>query len=416
MKDVELYRTLLGLEAPWRVKAVRLEVSREEIEVEVECDQSTWVCPQCQKAAHRHGSEQRRWRHLDSCQFKTFVVAAVPRVKCDEHGTATVQVPWAEGRSRFSALFERLAIDVLLQTSVQGACKLLRISWDQADGIKQRAVQRGLARKPLAPIRRLCVDEKGVGGGHRYLTVVLNADDPDGATVEYIGEGRGRESLEAFWRSRSAEQLQAVEAVAMDLLPAYKHVTLECVPGAAEKIVHDPFHLMRHMNDAVNEVRRQDHPILGRLPRLKGLNTRQMWLYGYENLPERYHEPLAFLRRRMRCTARAWEIKELLREFFRCASYGEACEFFKRWYGWAIRSRLHPVKCVARMLKKNLRNILTFFRHRLTTAPSEAINSVLAGLIKKACGYRNRERFKTDAFFHAGGLDLYPVSLNQIPR
>ena len=114
----------------------------------------------------------------------------------------------------------------------------------------------------------------------------------------------------------------------------------------------------------------------------------------------------------MRRTARAWEIKELLREFFRCASYEQACEFFKRWYGWAIRSQLVPVKYVARMLKKNLRNILTFFRHRLTTAPSEAINSVLAGLIKKACGYRNRERFKTDAFFHAGGLDLYPVTLN----
>lgn len=408
MKDAELYQRLLGLRRPWRVVGVRLDLEREEIEVEVGCERTVWACPICHQRAQVHDYHRRRWRHLDSCQCKTFVVADIPRVKCEEHGTVMVQVSWAEGSSRFTVLFERLAIDVLLQTSIRGACRLLRINWDQADGIKQRAVQRGLARKTTGPIRRLCVDEKGIGRGYQFMTVVLNADGLEGAKIEYIGEGRGRESLEAFWRTRSRSQLAAVEAVAMDLWRPYKEATCAHVPQAKEKIVHDPFHLMRHMNEAVDQVRRQDRRTHYWPNRWCGFSFRQMWLYGFEHLPERYREPLKQLRKVMRQTARAWEIKELLREFFRCRTEEQAQAFFKRWYGWAIRSRLAPVKYVARMLKKHLTNILTFFRYRLSTAPSEGINSVLTGIIKKASGHRNRERFKLDAFFHAGGLDLYP--------
>jgi len=409
MKDAKLYQHLLGLTRPWRVAAVHLEMEKQEVEVKVECGREGWVCPVCHRRAHLHDRHRRRWRHLDSCQCKTFVVADVPRVKCAEHGTVMVQVPWAEGRSRFTALFERFAIDVLLATSIRGACHLLRINWDQADGIKQRAVRRGLARKQAVPIRRLCVDEKGVGRGHQYLTIVLNADNPQGAKIEYIAEGRKRESLESFWLSRTAEQLEGVEAVAMDMHKPYKTATCAHVPGAEEKIVHDPFHIMRHMNEAVETVRKGEPRTQGWPNRWGRLNFKQMWLYGFDRLPERYREPFETLRKIMRETARAWEVKELLRAFYRCGTEREAIEFFKKWYGEAMRSGLAPVKYVARLIEKHLANILTFFRHRLTTAPSEGINSVLTGIIKKACGHRNKERFKTDAFFHAGGLDLYPA-------
>jgi transposase len=86
-----------------------------------------------------------------------------------------VAVPWAEKYARFSRLFERLAIDVMQECSIRGACELLRISWDEADGIKQRAVQRGLARKQPVVMPRLCVDEKGMVRGHNYLTIVARA-------------------------------------------------------------------------------------------------------------------------------------------------------------------------------------------------------------------------------------------------
>jgi transposase len=145
MQDFQLYEQILGPSAPWRVKAVNLLRGVEEVEVEVECTEKDWACPECHQRMQVHEWERRRWRHLDSCQFKTFIEAEVPRVKCAEHGSQNVAVPWAEKYARFTRLFERFAIDVLRECSVQAGCGILRISWDEADGIKQRAVARGLA-------------------------------------------------------------------------------------------------------------------------------------------------------------------------------------------------------------------------------------------------------------------------------
>lgn len=165
MQDIQLCQQLLGLSGPWAVVRVTMKREAQEIEVEVRCLETVWGYPTCGKQMQGHGQEERRWRHLDSCQFKTLIVCAVPRVRCLEHGTQQVAVPWAERRSRFTRLFERLAMDVLLECSVLGAGELLGISWAEADGIKQRAVARGLARKPVSAPARLCVDEKSAGHG-----------------------------------------------------------------------------------------------------------------------------------------------------------------------------------------------------------------------------------------------------------
>jgi len=408
MKDIQLYQQILGLEEPWRVESVTLKVKEREIEVRVGYAETLWGCPQCGQRMHLHDHEKRRWRHLDSCQFKTVIVSEVPVVRCQEHGSQTVAAPWAEKYSRFSRLFERLAIDVMLECSISGACDLLRISWDEADGIKQRAVRRGLARRASAVMPRLCVDEKSMGRGQNYLTIV--AEVTDGATtVQYVGEDRRQESLDAFWQRLTSEQLAGVEAVAMDMWDPFVQSTLAHVPGAAGKIVHDPFHLVKYMNEAVNAVRQSEHRRLQAAGDDILKNTRQLWLYGMENMPARHVQRFAEVKELNLQTSRAWAIKEVFRNFWRCDQVKEAQRYFKDWYGWAIRSRLEPVKKVARLCQARLGNILTFFVHRLTNGPIEGLNNKIQGLIKKAYGYRSKERFKTDIFFHLGGLDLYPA-------
>lgn len=96
----------------------------------------------------------------------------MPRVQCPEHGVRQARVPWAEARSRFTLLFERFAIDVLLQTDVAGAARILSISRDEAHGIMQRAVERGLSRRERTVPVRIGVDEKALAKGHRYATLV----------------------------------------------------------------------------------------------------------------------------------------------------------------------------------------------------------------------------------------------------
>jgi transposase len=109
-------------------------------------------------------------------------------------------------------------------------------------------------------------------------------------------------------------------------------------------------------------------------------------------------------------TTRAWSIKESLRDLWRCRSRTWAEQHWRWWYGWAIRSRLSPVQEVARMLKRHLPGVLTYFRHRVTNAASEGLNSKIQRIKKMAYGFRNREHFKTAIFFHCGGLDLYPTT------
>ena len=408
MKDFQLYQQILGLVEPWVVESVTLKAKEQEIEVRVGFADTLWGCPLCQKRMQIHDYEERRWRHLDSCQFKTIIVSRVPVVRCQEHGCQTVAVPWAEKYSRFSRLLERLAIDVMLECSISGACAILRLSWDEADGIKQRAVKRGLARKTPEVMERLCVDEKAMGHGQNYLTIVARVQEGR-STVEYVGEERQQESLDAFWQSLTAEQLAGVQAVAMDMWEPYVQSTLSQVPGAAGKIVHDPFHLVKYMNEAVNEVRKSEHRRLQAMGDETLKNTRQLWLYGMENVPAPHAQRFAEVKELNLQTSRAWAIKEVFRSFWLCAGTKAAERYFKKWYGWAIRSRLEPVKKVARMCQAHLGNILTFFVHRLTNGPIEGLNNKIQGLIKKAFGYRNKERFKTDIFFHLGGLDLYPA-------
>jgi len=259
MKDKQLYQQILGGTRPWRVEKVALNAEAREIEISMALESQVWACPECQARMHVHGYERRRWRHQDSCQFKTYLAAAVPRVKCDAHGTQQVAVPWAAKHGRFTALFERLAIDLMRECSVNAACDALRISWDEADGIKQRAVRRGLERKETRPLRRLCVDEKAVGWGHDYLTIVTAADGPR-PTVEYLGGGRQRESLDAFWRSLLPEQRRQVEAASMDMWKPFVESTCAHVPQA--DIVHDSFHLTRYVNRALDEVRRSEYAAL----------------------------------------------------------------------------------------------------------------------------------------------------------
>lgn len=411
MKDTKLYEQILGLKPPWAVESVTLKKEEGEIQVEVKCADTVWGCPECGKRMHIHGYERRRWRHLDSCQYKTVIVADVPRVICDGHGTQGVTVPWAEKHSRFTVWFERLAIDLLLECSVKGACEILRTSWDEADGIKQRAVGRGQARKMAEEVNRICVDEKSFGRGHDYVTLVVNVGR-DRASVEYIGDGRSQESLDAYWLTMTEDQRRHIEAIGMDLWEPYENSTRLYVPEAGKKIVHDPFHLVRHMNDAVDKVRKSEHRQLQKKEDDRLTKTKYLWLYGQENLPPKWADRMEELKDSTLKTAKAWSYKEMFRDFWGCRSVADARGFFEKWYAGAIRSRLEPVKRVARMFKAHLENILTYFQHKLTNAVAEGMNNKIQSLIKKAYGYRNRERFKTDILFHCGGLDLYPSPIN----
>jgi len=409
MQDTELYRHVLGLEKPWKVDRVNLDVPGGRVDVwAVHEEGLRWSCPECRTelTIYDHAPE-RIWRHLDTCQFKTYLHARVPRVDCPRHGVKQVNIPWAEARARFTALFERLAIDVLQVSDVEGARKILRVSWEEAWGIMERAVARGKKRKKKRVVRKMGVDEKSAARGHNYLTIV---SDLGRGTVEYLGDNRDEGSLDGYLGKLSPKRREKIKSIAVDMWDPYLASIRKHVPDADEKVVFDRYHLMTHMGKAVDEVRKAEHRELVQNDdeRLKG--TKYLWLYSKENVPKEKTGWLRGLRQMNLRTARAWAIKENFRELWRFFRRSWAEKHFKAWFFWATHSKLAPVAEAAWTFKRHLAQILNYVRHRITNAVSEGLNSKIQTIKKKAYGFRNRENFKTAIFFHCGGLNLYPVT------
>jgi len=374
MRDLEFVSRLLNVARPWKVSRVLLSSEEKNLDIWLEHRRRTeFACPECRMPLPLYDHAQtRRWRHLDHGEHVTWLHARLPRVHCLEHGIRRVQVPWALPNSRFTLAFERHAIDVLRETAVLGGARLLRVSWDEAWHLMERAVERGQKAKKQRVIPLLGVDEKAVARRHQYVTLVC---DLDRGTVEYLAEKREKTSLDAYYSSLSKRQLAGIEAVAMDMWDPYIASTVAHVPDGRRKIVFDRFHIMQHMNKAVDQVRKEENRefLEDDIGILKG--TKYLWLFAEENVPERQAERFAMLRRLHLQTGRAWAIKEALRELWSYRRKGWAERHWKHWYFWATHSRLKPVKNVARMIRDHLENVLTYFDHRVTNAVSEGLNS-----------------------------------------
>lgn len=409
MESKDLYQHLLGLNTPWTVERVDLDMAKQHVDVFVGHPKGVrFACPQCgsECAVYDHLAE-RTWRHLDSCQFLTYLHATTPRIECPEHGIRQVRLPWADEGSRFTQMFEALAIDVLRATNVKHAAGLLRISWHQAWHLMERAVYRGQAAKESAIPRKIGVDEKAIAKGHRYMTLVC---DLEAATVEYVGEERTEASLTNYFAAFAPEQRAGIEAISLDMWPAYINACRQQVPNADEKMVFDRFHIMQHVGQGVDQVRKQENRDLQGQGDDRLKRSKYLWLYSAENMPEASRERFEQIKHNNLKTARAWALKESLREMWNHTNAADAKRYWKQWYFWATHSCLAPMIEKAKLLQRHLTNIMTYFTHRITNAVAEGLNSKVATIQKRACGFRNRDNFKTAIYFHCGGLDLYPAS------
>ena len=254
-------------------------------------------------------------------------------------------------------MFEAMAIKVLLAcANVSKATGLLGLHWEAVHTIIKRAVERGLDRRSLEGMTHVGMDEKSFGKGHDYVSVLTDLDH---------------------------------------------HRVLEVAP---ERTI-----------EASDKVRRCEHRELladgdERLP-----GSRQLLLYNADNLDEDRIDELLELQQSDLKTGRDWTIKEHFRHFWVYVYPGSAKRFFERWYNWAIRSRLEPIKKVARMLKRHLPGLLSYFRHQVTNAIAEGFNSRIQSIKSSARGFRNFANYRLRILFHCGKLHMLPETCNENP-
>lgn len=406
MQDKELYKQLLGLREPWNVSEVLIDFEGKKVDVWVKWPlEKQAPCPECGKTYviydHR---DERQWRHLDTMQFQTILHCRIPRIKCLEHGVKSIDVPWSEKNSRFTALFERLSIDVLLGCQNQTKAKeLLKLSWDEIHLIQEKAVQRGLQRRVEGSLHYIGADEKSFLKGHRYATVL---SDLDNARVLDVAADRKEESLGELLNRIPEEQREKVAAVAIDMWEPYINAVESFLPKA--DIVHDKFHIAKYIGEAVDKVRKTEHKNLLKNGSgdLKG--TKYLWLRNPMNWTDEQKQQFNDLKNKGLKVSRAWTLKEMFSELWGYRYEKPARNFFKKWYWWATHARLMPVADVAKKLKRHLDNILTYLKHRITNAVAEGLNSKIQQIKSAARGFRNFENYRIAILFFCGKLDMYP--------
>ena len=403
MTERDFFRKTLGLEAPWEVADVNLDLEGKRVDVTVRVEPGTVWCEDGEQLPIA-GYEEREWRHLDTMQLETVLRARVPRVRYADGTTAMVRVPWADERSRWTLSFEALAVEVLrASSSVNAAAKWLRIDWRAAQRIMERAVERGLERRELGEITRLGIDDKSYRKRHRYGTLV---NDLDGARVLEVCEERTTEAACKALDTLGEEGLGKVRAVAMDMSAAYEAAVRAKCPRAA--VVYDRYHVSAMLGGAVDRVRREEHAKLMAVGNddLKG--TRYDWLFDPGKMGEgryaRFEELLAKNTR----TSRAWYHRIMFMEFWDHPGKASGSEFFKKWFAHAVRSKLKPVVDVARGLKRRLPGLPNYFDHHITNALSEGLNSRVQAIKASARGFHSFATFRTRILFFLGDLDLKP--------
>jgi transposase len=400
MRDTDLMQLALGLIPPWMVKACAFDAAKRRLDIEIDFARGgRFPCPQCGKAdCPVHDTAMQEWRHLDFFQHQAFLHARVARIACPDCGVKQIAVPWARAGSGFTLLFEALVMTLVTAMPVRAAARLVKEHDTRLWRIVHHWVEAARARADLASVKRVAIDETAARRGHDYVTLFVDIDQ---RRVLFVADGRDANTVAAFADDLEAHNGDAshIKEVCIDMSGALiKGVDYNLTEA---EITFDKFHAVKLVNDAVDKVRRaesKDRPELKR--------SRYLWLKNERHLSAEQSASLYALSCMHLKTARAYRLRLAFQEIYEQPSPGWGELILDRWYSWAIRSRLEPMKDAARTIMRHRDGILRWFTSKIANGLIEGINSLVQAAKAKARGYRSTRNLKAITYLIAGKLDL----------
>ena len=400
MRDIDLFQRALGLVPPWMVADAKFDADKKRLDIEIDFKTGgRFACPECGKAdCPVHDTVKKTWRHLNFFQHQAFLHARIPRIDCPDHGVRLVAVPWARPGSGFTLLFEAFVMTLVKGMPVAAAARLVGEHDTRLWRVIQHYVEYAVARMDLADLRRVAIDETAAKRGHNYISLFV---DIDSRKVVYATEGKDADTVARFADHVDDHNSDAsrIKEVCIDMSAAYvKGVEYNLTEA---EITFDKFHAVKLVNDAVDQVRRAESR---ERPELK--HSRYLWLKNERHLSVEQLTTLAELTRMHLKTARAYRLRLAFQEMYDAPSLDWGELIFDRWYGWAIRSRLEPMKKAARTLKQHRDGVLRWFDSKIANGLIEAINSLVQAAKAKARGYRSLRNLIAITYLIAGKIDL----------
>jgi len=401
-----LYTQILGLERPWIVTAIKLDLPNEEVSILIKYDSSTGICPTCHKECSVYDSRATRtWRHLDTCQMKTYLTGELPRIKCKEHGVQTISVPWAEHHSRFTMLFEQFSIRLLQATQNQTkAASILRIDFHQIHLIMDKAVKRGLARRGKIDVEYFGIDEKSMHKGHTYMTVV--SDLTKGVIIDIVENRTGEAVKSLLANLKKTHNFQSLKAISMDMWKPFMNEAFAAFPYA--DIVHDKFHIVKYLNDGVDKTRISESKALVIEDNESLKNSKYLFLKNEENMTDKQTVRFQAIKEMTLKTCQAWRIKENFKSFFNCKYINEAKIYFSQWFLDVNDSGLPQMIKIAKMLINHSTGLLNYIKHKISNGMAENLNGQIQRMKTVGRGFRAFKNYRNAILFYLGKLDMIP--------
>lgn len=401
----KLFEAALGIASPWYINGVEFDVAKKTLSIAVDfIAGSRFAVPGVEGAHPAHDTVPKRYRHLNFFQHECHLEVRVPRVRLPDGGIRQVEPDWAGRLAGFTLLFEALIMAMCREMTFAAVSRLVGLSWHQVVAICKRYVELGLEQADFSEVKRLAADETSKARGHDYITLVADADE---RRVLFVTEGRDADTIKAFAADFTAHggDPKAVESISIDMSPAYILGVTKHLPNA--RITFDKFHVIAHASTAVDKTRRIEQKTD---PSLKGL--RWKLLRDRASLLPAARADLDALVAQVatKRTARAWLYKEQLREILERKQINVVRDMLTQWATNVMRSKVEPMKEVAKMIRSHLDGIIAWTQTRQTNGFLEAINGLFQAAKRKARGYGSFSTMRTVVFLLAGKLDFSKIN------
>ena len=399
MKDTELIQAALMLTPPWQVVECRFDVNQERLNIHMDFPKgSQFSCPACGQAdCAVHDTKQKSWRHLDFFQHEAYIYARVPRIDCCNCGVRLINVPWARADSGFTLLFEAYIMILAPSMPVNKIAELVSEHDTRLWRVIQHHVEEAREQADHSDVKKVGVDETSSKRGQNYVSIFV---DLEKSKTIFATEGKDSTTVERFKDDlcEHGGDPDAIKDVSCDMSPAFIKGVEENLPNA--EITFDKFHVLKTLNEAVDEVRRQEQK---EQPELK--KTRYIFLKNPENLTSNQAKRLEDIKLKdlNLKTMRAYQIRLNFQELWHQPPE-QAEHFLNKWYFWATHSRIEPIKEAAYTIKRHWDGVLNWFKSRINNGILEGFNSLVQAAKARARGYRTNEYLITMIYVITGKL------------
>jgi len=416
MANESLFTQALGLQKPWKVLRSEMiphpKTNKMEMHIyigwtegaqfpcsENGCDETECSC--------YDSLEERTWRHLNFFQYKCFIHARTPRIKCSKHGVKTVKVPWARPRSGFTLLMDGF----LLELARHMAIKTIATEIGETDTRIWRVIElyvgESYEKLTFSDISRLGCDEYS-HRGHNYITVFMTMDAATKKSrVLFVTSSKGNDTVVEFGKKfvEKGGLKEDVLVVTSDMTHGFRNaMKAEFINST---VVVDKFHVVKMVNEGVDNVRKREARE-GKIEK----KTKYIWLKNPENLTEKQEETFARLSKQNLGTGRAYRMRlELQAIYAEFLTKEEARDRLMKLTRWMLLSRLEEMRKIAKSLRRNMEEIINYFSYRTTNAMLEGTNSVISLVKRRARGFRNMNHFRDMIYLQSADLDLPYVTL-----